>query len=340
VAPVNEGNRPVVGLVGAGGISPKHLPHLLTLGAEVLVYALDGADDLVRRYGGKTVSSLDELIGSADIVDVVTPTFAHYEVISQALAAGKHVITEKPLARTDEQVAALLRDAGGRLHTAHVVRYFPAYARLHAAVEAGLAGDLAVLRFFRSGAYPVRGAWFGDTERSGGIILDQMIHDLDIARWVAGEVVRVSATHARRGTPDAPVEAAHVLLTHASGAISHVAGVWGPVHLAFTTGYSVAGTGGVLEYNSAAESGYRADLGTGQPGGGQPGGGRPSGGELMPPTDPAEDPYFLVLEDLMNAIRHGTPARLTAADAAAAVRIGNAAIRSSQTGQPVEMGEG
>ena len=172
-----------------------------------------------------------------------------------------------------------------------------------------------MLRFYRSGAFPVRSAWFADLDRSGGIVLDMMIHDLDIARWVAGEVTQVSATWSRRGDGNQLAEAGHVLLTHASGAITHVAGVSGAAHLPFTTGYFAAGTGGTLEYDRAAEQGFVADLARG-----------PARGEAVPQTDPAEDPYFLVLADFLEAIRHGTPTRVTAADGAAAVRIATAAL--------------
>jgi predicted dehydrogenase len=311
-----------VGLVGAGVISHNHLPHWLSLGAQVVVYAQDGADELVGAYGGTVVASLDELLDWAEIVDVATPTPTHYPIARRALEAGRHVISEKPLARTDEQAAALLELAaqtGRALFPAHVVRYFPAYAQLHRAVREGRLGDLAVLRFYRSGAFPVRAAWFADTGQSGGIILDMMIHDLDIARWVAGEVTAVSASWTQR---DTPVQAAHVLLTHASGAISQVSGVWGPPHQRFATGYSAAGTGGTLAHDSAAERDYVTDLG------------QAGRGQFVPETDPADDPYYLVLADLLAAIRGGT-ARTSAADGAAAVRIGNAAIESARTGQPV-----
>jgi myo-inositol 2-dehydrogenase/D-chiro-inositol 1-dehydrogenase len=325
---VKQTSRPRVGLVGAGAISTCHLPHLLRLGADVLVYAEAGADALVRRYGGTAVGSLDQLLDEVEIVDVATPTHTHHSITRQALERGLDVISEKPLARTDAEAADLLdlaKRMGCKLYPAHVVRYFPAYARLHEAVRSGMLGELAVLRFHRAGAFPARSAWFADPALSGGVILDQMIHDLDIARWLAGEVTTVSATVNRRG--EGPVEAAHVLLSHASGAITHVAGVWGPAHLRFTTGYYVAGTGGVLEHDSAAEQGYVADLPQAV-----------AGGEPVPDTDPAEDPYFLVLEDLMGAVRNGSPARVTAADGAEAVRIGNAAILSAQSGQPVRIG--
>lgn len=317
-------NRLRVGLIGAGGISPCHLPHLLRLGADVLVYSEQGAEELVAAYGGSVARSLDELLAKVDIVDVATPTHTHYPLIKQALERGLNVISEKPLARTDAEAAELTELAkmsGKRLYPAHVVRYFPAYLRLREAVRSGVLGDLAVLRFYRSGAFPWRSAWFADIKLSGGIILDQMLHDMDIARWLAGEVVSVCADRNRKGT----VEAAHVLLTHACGAITQVSGVWGPAHLRFTTGYYVAGTAGVLEYDSAAERDYAQDLAT------------TDGGELVPDTDPAEDPYYLVLRDLLNAITNGEPPRTTTADGAAAVRIANAAIQSAETGQPVRL---
>jgi predicted dehydrogenase len=318
-----------IGLVGAGGIAHSHLPNLLRLGATVLVYSEDGADALVAEYGGQVVDTLDELLAGVDVVDVATPTHTHHEVVRKALAAGLDVVSEKPLARTDADARDLVeaaREAGRQLYPAHVVRFFPEYVRLKEAVDEGILGDLAVLRFSRSGAFPTRTPWFGDRALSGGIIMDQMIHDLDIARWVAGEVVRVSAVSTRRGDAEHPVEAAHVLLTHASGAISHVAGIWGPQHLRFTTEYSVTGTLGSLAHSSLAERNYTTDLASPEAADG-----------LMPEIDPAEDPYFLELREYAAAFRGGPTPRVTADDGRIAVRIANAALESLDTGQPVAL---
>jgi predicted dehydrogenase len=324
-----------IGLVGAGGIAHAHMPGLLRLGP-VVVFARDGADDLAAAFADTAaavgssitvVDSLAALLDVVDVVDVVTPTFAHAVVVRAAIDAGKDVISEKPLARTDADAADLVqraRDAGRALYPAQVVRWFPAYARLQEAVATGLLGDLAVLRFVRSGAFPIRTAWFADTELSGGIVMDQMIHDLDIARWIAGEVTTVSAIAVRSGTEAEPVAAAHVLLTHASGAISHVAGVWGPQHLAFTTEYSVTGTLGSLSHRSRDELDSVADLAVPEAVDG-----------FLPQVDPAEDPYGLELADFVGAIAGTGPApRVTAEDGAAAVRIANAALRSIASGQP------
>lgn len=156
--------------------------------------------------------------------------------------------------------------------------------------------------------------------------MDQMIHDLDIARWVAGEVVSVSATSVRAGDAEHPVEAAHVLLTHASGAISQVAGIWGPAHLSFTTEYSVTGTLGTLTHSSAAERNYVADLAS-----------TTVGAELTPATDSAASPYFCEIEDFLGAFQGGPAPRVTLDDGIAAVIIANAALESLATGQPVRL---
>jgi myo-inositol 2-dehydrogenase/D-chiro-inositol 1-dehydrogenase len=326
---------PRIGLVGAGGIAYAHMPGLLRLGS-VVVYAQDGAPELATAFASAAsaagtsitvVDSLDELLAAVDLVDVVTPTFAHAEVVRAALAAGKDVVSEKPLARTDADAADLAeraRAAGRQLYPAHVVRFFPAYVRLKEAVTTGLLGELAVLRFVRSGAFPTRTPWFADRALSGGIVMDQMIHDIDIARWVAGEVVRVSAVSVRGGTDAEPVEAAHVLLTHASGAISHVAGIWGPQHLGFSTEYSVTGTLGSLSHSSRAEQDYVADLAAPEALDG-----------FLPQVDPADDPYGTELQEFVAAFAGGTVPRVTAEDGVAAVRIANAALESLETGQPV-----
>lgn len=328
---------PRIGLVGAGGIAYAHMPGLLRLGS-VVVYAQDGAPELAAAFAPAAsaagtsitvVDSLDELLATADLVDVVTPTFAHAEVVRAALAAGKDVVSEKPLARTDADAAELVdlaRDAGRQLYPAHVVRFFPAYVRLKEAVTTGLLGDLAVLRFVRSGAFPTRTPWFADHALSGGIVMDQMIHDIDIARWVAGEVVRVSAVSVRGGTDAEPVEAAHVLLTHASGAISHVAGIWGPQHLGFSTEYSVTGTLGSLSHSSRAEQDYVADLAAPEALDG-----------FLPQVDPADDPYGAELQEFVAAFSGGAAPRVSAEDGVAAVRIANAALESLETGQPVDL---
>jgi predicted dehydrogenase len=104
-----------VGLVGAGGMAGVHLPAWVELGARVRVFSIDGqAPGLAERYGATAVGSLVELLDGCDVVDVCTPTFTHKEIGLAAIAAGKHVVCEKPLALTGPDAAEMVRWARRR----------------------------------------------------------------------------------------------------------------------------------------------------------------------------------------------------------------------------------
>ncbi len=307
-----------VGLVGAGGIAGVHLSGWLSLGFEVVVHANDGqAPVLTRRYGGRAVGSLDELLEAADIVDVATPTHTHRAVVERAAEARKHVVCEKPMALTVADSAAMIaacEGAGVRLFPAHVVRYFPAYAVMQSAVAAGRIGRPAVQRYFRIGAAPSR-PWFRDRTLSGGMAMDQMIHDFDLARWVAGDVEAVYATQA--GDETASSTTVQAILRHRSGTVSHINGVWGRPTLRFHTGFSVAGSEGLLEHDSLRHGvlGYDGLSDAEQ-------------ASYLPPVDASSSPYTAELSDFAGAIRDGRTARVSAEDGVEAVRIATAVNRS------------
>src|SRR5699024_8565447 len=144
---------------------------------------------------------------------------AHPEIVRAALDADKDVICEKPLALDPadaRDLAAHAERTGRTLFPAHVVRFFPQYAAAERAIATGAVGRLAVLRFERTGSLPDR-AWYADDELSGGIVMDQMIHDIDQALWLAGPVERVYAQQSIASS-DTAVRTAHVVLTHRSGA--------------------------------------------------------------------------------------------------------------------------
>ncbi|MFI5660963.1 Gfo/Idh/MocA family protein [Streptomyces sp. NPDC051684] len=325
-----------VGLIGAGGIARAHLPAWTALGARVTVLSVDGnAEHLAAQYaefGVSAVQSLEELRDRCTVVDVCTPTYTHRPLVLDAIAAGKHVVCEKPLALdvgAAQEMADAARAAGVLLFPAHVVRYFPAYAALAGAVAAGDIGDPAVLRFTRSGCYPVWAPWFCDPALSGGILVDQMIHDLDFARLLAGDVVRVHAQV--RGKQDTGAVAGDVatgtaVLTHASGAVSHVLGMWGLPDLPFRTTFRIAGPGGILDHDSTAHPGFRV-LAQGT---------RPLG-EGIPGSPMTESPYLTELREFAAAVQGGPPTRVTARDGVEAVRIACAAAESARTGAPVEL---
>lgn len=318
-----------VGLVGAGGIARSHLPAWLALGADVHVHATEGASDLVAEHPGAVLApTLDDLLDHADVVDVVTPTPRHREHAETALRAGKDVVCEKPLTRTHADAVALAdlaTELGRHLYPAHVVRYFPEYAAMRDAVVRGDIGTPAVSRYSRTGAFPLWADWFAADDQSGGVVLDLMIHDLDIARWVSGEVTEVYATRTRETADDgSPLTVAQAVLTHEGGAISHVRGVWGPPATTFRTAFHVAGDRGVLRYDTREEESLVLDLDTAQ-----------RGGAMLPDLSLVESPYLTELRDFAQAIAGGPAPRVTAHDGVVAVGLALAALESIDRGTPV-----
>jgi predicted dehydrogenase len=315
-----------IGLVGAGGIAHQHLPAWLSLGVEVLIHSHTGAPALAGQYGGTVLDSLEELLSSCDAVDIATPTPSHAGIALAALAAGRPVICEKPLARTSvdaQRVVEAFEAAGLPLYPGHVVRYFGAYAAMHAAVVAGVIGQVAVQRFTRTGSAPAV-AWFHDDICSGGIVLDQCVHDIDFARWNAGEVATAYALEAASGR----VRSVQVLLTHLDGALSVVHGSWARPGTTFRTTFDIAGTGGVLTHDSAEHPALRTDLGD-LPATGE--------GQGLLPAMPDQSPFRAELGEFLTALQGGPPPRVCARDGLAAIRIAEAAQRSLDSGRAEEV---
>lgn len=315
-----------VGIIGAGGISGVHIGGWRRLGVDVLVHSLEGAPKLVAKYGGQVAASLDDLLARCDVVDICTPTYTHRALVEAAAAAGRHVVCEKPFALTVEDTEAMIAAcaaAGVGLYPAHVVRYFPEHAVVHDAVERGRLGTLAVQRYDRQGGMPVA-PWFLDEELSGGIVMDLMIHDIDFARWNAGPVASLRAV---RSAPDpSGTVAAQVVLTHASGSVSSIGGVWSARPVAFRTRFEVAGTGGVLRYDSATNPSTWVN------------GGAAAGADgYAPKAAIGESPYLTELREFLAAFQGGPQPRVTATDGLEAVRLADAARRSLATGEAVVM---
>jgi predicted dehydrogenase len=321
-----------VGLIGAGNISRIHAESWKAVGARVLVYSLEGAPELAQKYGLEVVPTLDELLAGVEFVDIVTPSATHKEIALAAIKAGKNVICEKPLTLTasdSHEVIDAAAAAGVRLYPAHVVRWFPAYKAAYDAIQAGRIGEVAVARFYRQASSPAGAGWYREVARSGGVIMDLMVHDLDQARWLCGEVTTVYAVQ-NPPTVDgvSPVNvAAHVTLTHESGAISHCRATWGATGTTFQTGFSVAGSSGVLKFKSDGDTGYKEELQNGSA----------VGDLLIPESALGESPYLTQLRELAIGLRGGPEPRVLASDGATAVYLAEAARASMESGQPIDM---
>jgi len=150
-----------------------------------------------RRY-----DTLDEMLSSEnlDMVDICAPTFTHARLACRALAAGVHVLCEKPMALSVPECDRMIRaarKAGRFLMVAHCLRWWPEYVYLHRLVRSARFGVLKSLHLFR-GSMPTSWApWMTDERKSGGPLLDLHIHDLDQVLWLLGAPAAVAASLSR-----------------------------------------------------------------------------------------------------------------------------------------------
>ena len=326
-----------VGIVGVGFMGTTHAAGWAETPAEIVGFTAETqqeAGGIATQYHTEIYSSLDEMLPDVDVVDICSPTHLHYEMILKAAAAGKHVVCEKPLARTTHQAQEVVdacQKAGVQLLVAHVVRFFPEYALARAAVAEGQIGRPGVIRLHRGSYRPKKpaGNWFLDEVKSGGILMDLMIHDYDYACWIAGEVESVFAQRVTEHHIEAPVDYGLVILSHRSGALSHISGAWAYPPPTFRTHLEIAGDQGLIQFDSDSTAPIQ-NLILRIPGSDAP--------DVALPSSPvSESPYTTQIKEFYRALADGTPPRISAADGLRAVQIAEAALESAHSGQPVKL---
>jgi myo-inositol 2-dehydrogenase/D-chiro-inositol 1-dehydrogenase len=331
-----------VGIVGAGSMGTVHAPawkSITHLGAELVgIQAArpESAQALAEQYGVKTYASYEELLADVDIVDLCVPTDLHREMTVQAAEAGKHVICEKPIALTIEDGKAMIaacERAGVRLFIAQVLRFVSQYESAQQVIASGQIGRPGVIRLTRAAYQPRKAVdnWFTDETRSGGMVIDLMIHDYDYARWIAGDVERVFAKSVRATRPDAPGDYALVTLRFRSGAIGHIEGGWAYPPGFFRTSIDVAGTEGLLEWSSDTTDPIHTHLAV------QP---AEEAAEVgLAPSLEAETPFTKEIRHFYQSLVNNQPFLVTPQDALAALQIGLAVRESLQTGRPITINQ-
>ena len=332
-----------VGIVGAGSMGDAHVPAwkaIASLGADlagVMARTRSSAEPLAKEHDLKIYNTYEDLLADVDIVDICVPTHLHRDMTVQAAEAGKHVICEKPIALTLEDGRAMIdacNEAGVRLFIAQVVRFVPQYRAAQQVIEAGQIGKPGVIRLTRAGYQPRKTAdnWFLDEERSGGMILDLMIHDYDYARWIAGNVNRVFAKSVRSKRPEAPGDYALVALRFENEAIGHIEGGWAYPPGIFRTSFDIAGTDGVIEWNADTSNPLHTYLAAPPPADKTAEVGRP-------PLLVAESPFTAQIRHFYEGVIHDTPFSVVPEDALAALQIGLAARESLKTGRSVTINQ-
>lgn len=175
-----------IGVLGAGHLGKIHIRVLreLTDIYEVIGFYdsnKDAALQAEKEFGVKAFSDIDELIEASDCVDIVTPTLSHFDLATKAIRKSKHVFIEKPITQTVDEAKTLLslaNEAEVLVQVGHVERFNPAFQ--------------TALPYFENPLFieTHRLAQFNPRGTDVPVVLDLMIHDLDIILSVVKSTVR------------------------------------------------------------------------------------------------------------------------------------------------------
>ena len=208
-----------VAVLGTGSLGQHHAriySELQAAGEVELTGIFDAHVETARKIAEKhklhVFSSIEEAAAASDALNIVTPTFTHFDIAKKLLSQGKHVLVEKPMTDSSEQAAELCELALQKncvLQVGHVERFNPVFKVLES-----IATEPKFIECHRLSPYPARST-------DVGVVLDLMIHDLDVVlAFVKSPVTSVDAV----GLPvlSKSEDIANVRLRFANGCIANI----------------------------------------------------------------------------------------------------------------------
>jgi perosamine synthetase len=229
-----------IGIIGAGTVSKEHAAAIAALGGSAsLVAAADTAADRLdafceahsvpRRYreAGELLADPD-----VDLVAIATPPVTHEALAVAALQHGKYVLCEKPLAASLASATRIAEAASlhpGRLSVGYQFRYGPQFRRLQWLCANGWIGDVESARIERHSYIPHnehgdRGWWGSWTVAGGGVLMTQMIHEVDLLQLLLGRPVAVAAAMDTRYSRIESEDYVEATIRFESGAVARCVG--------------------------------------------------------------------------------------------------------------------
>lgn len=363
-------------VVGAGTIGTHHarvaVAHpgleLVAFADAVPETAARAADEVEHTTGRRpiTASSLENALAATeiDVVAICTPSGLHIGPASTALAAGKHVVIEKPLnahlprARRFAEVAAQARERGLLVTVISQHRFDPASAVVAKAAHEGRFGTLtsgvATVPWYRSRQYYESAGWRGTWALDGGgAVLNQGVHTVDLLVWTLGRPVEITASVGRLAHEGVEVEDTAV------ATVRFASGAFGVLHCTtaaypgLPARYQIHGSrgsaivdGDQLAYFHAAAPDARLVSASTTSGKSAAESAKDQRAELVAPEHlaggPGEDDHFLMshyrqYDDIVGAVREGRPPGVTVDDALLALAVVRGLYVSATLGAAVRV---
>lgn len=279
-----------------------------------------------EQFATKAVADHRQLIQEVDAVLVFSENRFHMKYASDAAAAGRAVLVEKPLTTTGEDARALIdlcERQGVALQTVFPTRFNLSVNRIKQRIDAGQIGEVVAISATNHGKMP--GGWFTDPELAGGgAVLDHTVHLVDIMRWMLASEVR--EVYAETGTllHDIPVEDCGLLsMQFENGTIATLDTSWSRPSSYPTWGnvtMRIVGTKGVLHLDAYAQAGQ---MWVNEAGGAH----RLAGW--------GEAPHAGLIDEFLDSVRQKRKPCVTGEDGLRAAEVAWSAYDSAKLRQPV-----
>ena len=230
---------PVVGFIGTGHIATFHSKMLKISGVNLVrggCFDVDPerANAFSQASGSVVMNSEAEVIASSDIVYICTWTSEHQRLVELCIASGKPFFCEKPLSIGFDEAAAMheiARSSNLSHQCGLILRRSPSYLWARELIKDAKAGEPMAVVFRDDQFIPIQGhyksTWRGDITKAGaGTLLEHSIHDVDMLRFLIGEVHSVSAHATYRHGIDGIEDAVAASLQFTNGAVGSLVTVW------------------------------------------------------------------------------------------------------------------
>ncbi|MGB9596289.1 MAG: Gfo/Idh/MocA family protein [Candidatus Poribacteria bacterium] len=193
-----------IAIIGCGGIAEAHCQTVLGKDPNIKLYMYDvdfgRAEALCKKYSGAgCFNTYQEVLSSKDIdvVDICVPHDEHVPVIISAAKAGKHILSEKPIARTlaeADQILDAVKKSGVRFFVAECYRFYPSALKAKELIDEGVIGEPFLIQI-NSMHFHIPPGWRRSKEKNGGgVLIDRGIHFVNYLRLLGGKVKTIFAT--------------------------------------------------------------------------------------------------------------------------------------------------
>lgn len=326
-------------ILGCGGFAHRHAQNLVALPEETQLVAfcdqtLENARLYNERYAegrAPVYSDFHQMLDreKLDLLVIALPPFAHTDEVEYAAARGVHLLMEKPIALSMDHAWRMVRaveDAGVKSQVGFMWRFGEAIETLKAMIDSGEAGlpGLMSARYFCNSLHA---PWWRSREKSGGQLVEQIIHMVDLIRYLLGTPVSVFSRQENlfhQDIPDYTVEdtSATIYGFH-SGALGMIYASNGAIPNKWINDYRVVTRNITAEFSNANNAVFHMTAEAGVP-------------QRVISSD--RNVHRAELLDLITAIRSGGETRTPMREGALSLEMALAATQSAQTHQEVRLG--